>query len=323
MPTLGVARLLASALASASFLTWPASAAAEDYALEWEAAEGCPSQDAARSMLDEYLAGSETSQNHGDASIEVRIARQDDGRFRAAVLVEARDVQVERAFSGSRCQDVAEAAALIAAMLLDPSGDPARASPQPEPTEPQDDDDLADEAPEPPPRLRWSLGVHVLGDVRSLPRLAPGGGLSGGLHWGRLHLGLRISALLPQRTEAGPTPDSGGELGLYAGSVRGGFELLRGLRGHLGTGPLAGLEGGVVVGRGRRVAVPETDRQLWLAPGLGWALWMDAAAVSLAISLEALAPLHRPSWVLDDHGELFRSPTVAGRLSLELGWLLP
>lgn len=309
MPTPGLARPLASLLLVAALLLLsPAAAAAEGYELEWEVDAGCPDQTAALRMLHEHLgSGSASRDLGGDARVEVRIERQDDRRFRAEVEVEVGDEHGERTFGGDSCRDVAEAAALIAAMLLDPAAVVSRAPP----------------AAEPPSRPTWLLGVHVLGDSGSLPRLTPGGGLSFGLGIGPLHAGLRATALLPQRTERGPSPVSGGELVLYAGSARAGFELVRGLQGHVSTGPSAALELGMVVGRGLGLADKRTTRQLWLAPGLGWALWVTASAFSLALSAEVLAPLHRPSWTLDDYGELFRAPTAAGRLSLELGWLLP
>ena len=242
--------------------------------------------------------------------IEVRIEPQPDGRFRAEVWLERDDAEGPRTFVGSDCRDVAEAAALIAAMLVD-AGHAA---------EPGSDDAASDAVRRP---LRIALGVHVLGDAGSVPKPTLGGGLSLGLRWGRLHGGLRASAFLPRTTESGPRPGSGGELGLYVAGLSGGFELVRAFDQRLGSGPLLGLEAGLMVGQGRGLALPRTERQPWLAPSLGWAVLLTGDAYCAGLRAEVFAPLLRPSWVLDDFGELFRVPAAVGRLSLEVAWLLP
>jgi hypothetical protein len=319
MPTSGGARLTAAVLLLLSSLVAARATADDAFELDWDADDGCPAQEDARRMLDEYLGDAGDTQQFGeDARIEVHIEQGEDGRYHAEVVVEGDDERGERAFVGASCRDVAEAAALIAAMLLDPAGVAARS---------------AARAPEPaasrgPAGAQLALGVHLLGDLGSLPGPTAGGGLVVGIRSGRLHAGLRLSATLPRRTEQVPVAasgDAGGELALYAAALRGGFELVRGQGGHVGTGPSAGLEAGVAVGRGWGSGLERrgTDTQLWTAPSLGWALLVSVEQLAFGLFVEALAPLHRPSWVLEGYGELFRAPALVGRVSLDVAWLLP
>jgi hypothetical protein len=318
MPTPGGARLLAAAVVVLLLSLVATRAAADDaFDLDWDADDGCPGEDDARRMLDEYLGDTPDTRQFGeDARIDVHIERGEDGRYHAEVVVEGDDERGARAFVGASCRDVAEAAALIAAMLLDPAGAAARAR-SPEAAPPRTD---------PPAPAQLALAVHLLGDLGSLPAPTAGGGLGIGVRSGRLHAGLRVSASLPRRTErVAMLPDAGGELALYAAGLRGGFELVRGPGGHLGSGPSAGLEAGVAVGRGLGSGLAQrgADGQLWLAPSLGWTLLVSFDQLAFGLFVEALAPLHRPSWVLEGYGELFRPPALVGRVSLDVAWLLP
>jgi hypothetical protein len=298
----------------------PVSAEAS-FELDWEADDGCPTESTAEVLLEGYLrSGSTQAQQHGDsgepASVAVSIAKQEDGRFRAEVVVETEQGRGERAFAGTDCRDVAEAAALIAAMLIDPgqggTGQDGASSAAA----------AADSNPEPQP-LRLALGVHLLADTSSLPQPTAGGGLSVGVLWRRLHAGVRLSALLPRVSERGPASDSGGELGLYLAAIGCDFALLQAMGERLGTGPGRGFEAGLAVGEGRGVAVQRSERAPWAAPALGWALWLMTPPLGFSLRIEALAPLARPTWLLDDYGQLYRAPAAVGRVSLELAWLLP
>jgi hypothetical protein len=311
-------RAAAFAGAIAAQCSWPARAAAAEPAapplrLEWHAPAGCPDREHAQAAIAAAL-GKPLPPRDEPAVVRVQIAQREDGQWNADIWMYGADGSGERSFAGASCAHVADAAALIVAMALDPSAAPERA----------DSDAGAARASLPnETALRFLLGLRVSGGTGSLPEPSAGIALALGVELGRLRAEVDAAAWLPQVARGGLDGEVGGRLGLFTGALRGCFDALRPGGGALRIGACLAFEAGVATGEGIDISDPQTDEHLWAA-GLGGLSLRHAgrSPLRLGLLLELGAPLRRPIWEIDDF-EVFQAEPVLGRLSLSAGWLFP
>jgi hypothetical protein len=171
------------------------------------------------------------------------------------------------------------------------------------------------------PGNQLALGASLVSSVGDLPALAVGGeAIAAWLH-DRLRVELRGATALAQRADVSGHSGVGGTLQIVSGGLRGCYLLLVAGKGEP-FGLAACAEGELdwmwVTGYG---ANPLSANAGWIALGGGLlARWNLGRGVALRASLDALAPLARPSFVVDEaSGEtaLVHRPGIAfGRAGL-------
>lgn len=146
-------RIASPALALlASWMAGPASAQLPDAVLDlrWDAPDGCPDVDAVRAAVGRLV-------RRPDAASAERVVargavRPEASRFRLRLSTGEGDAAAERELTADGCQALADAAALILALMIDPGAGPPAVPPpdEPPPREPPPADD-PDPASSPPP----------------------------------------------------------------------------------------------------------------------------------------------------------------------------
>jgi hypothetical protein len=208
---------------------------------------------------------------------------------------------------------VAEAAAMIVGMALDPLEAAERVAP-------------STTAParrgEGKP-MRVAIGARAKGDIGSLPAPSLGASVAVAAIVRRLELELEAAAWMPRIEERGPVEGSGGSIALYAGGFRGCWDALAGSTG-LRAGPCLAAELGFASGRGINIRNPETSRTLWGAALLGASVrQIGESGLSWGASLEIGLPFRRATYEIEGYGDVFRASPVIGRLSITMAWIFP
>ena len=312
-------RAAACAGAIAAMAMWSARALAAEPAasrlrLEWHAPAGCPDREQAHAAIAAAL-GKSRPARETPAVVRVQIAQRADGRWNVDIWMYGAGGSGERSFIGASCTHVAEAAALIVAMALDPTAAAARG---------ESDAAAAREGASTETSAGLSAGLRLSADAGSLPEPSAGAALVLGLELARLHAQLEAAAWLPQEARIGPDGELGGRFGLFTAALRGCFDVLLFAGDALRAGPCLGFEAGLVTGRGVDISEPGTDRDLWAAALGGVSLLhVGSSPVQLGLLVELGVPLHRPIWEIDDFAEVFRAAPLVGRLSLGAVWRFP
>ena len=272
--------------------------------LDWKVAPGCPDREAAASAIAELV----SEPVRGRAAINVEITRTQEGRFAARIEPQGSGQGAQREFEGNDCARVTDAVVLIVAMMLDPVAAAERVKPP-----------VLEERP-----LGVSIGVRAAADAGSLPAPTAGAGLTLGIHLRRLHGHLEGTAWIPRLALRGPVPGSGGEIGLYSAALRACYDVVRGAGGELAVGPCLGGEVGQSTGRGLNISHPTRSTGLWSAATLAVTARHTArSGFSFWLSAEGGAPFYRPSYFIENYGEVFRAAPVFARLGLTVAWIFP
>lgn len=308
------------------------------YGLEWDAPPGCPGADDVRRAIDRSLGPGVVSDGKTDARI--RIISIESG-YRMDLIL-AGPSAGERTLEASDCRDLADAAALIVAIAVDPNvltrspaprvqptsnavPAPAETSPGPAPEDaptgsevepdgapPSSADPTGSAAPQAERRraqlsLRLAAGAGFALVPGVTGALELGVGLAGRA-W-RVDLGLNY--WIPKRADAGSDADAGGRFQIAAASLRG--------CGVPQAGPVrfplcAGLDVGTMIGRGTGQDVAaRTAAQPWVAVRAGPAVrWRVIPRLTLWLGGDVLVPLVRPRFHTDATPDLFVVPPVGG-----------
>ena len=314
-------------------LLWPAplsgQTANSELILNWHVVEGCPDRDVAKRTIADFLAqrGARTLPR---ATVTITITHEADGRFLAEVSAQDAAGSGERRFHGQSCARVAEAAALIAAMALEAArvGDVESPNEVPPPirlaTSPVAPASAAARS-----SVRLAVGAVVSGDLGSLPKPSLGAGVVFGAKFGRVDTQLDAMAWLPRLATYGERQVSGGEIGLFAATLRGCYDVLTASHASIGFGPCLGVEGGLSIGHGvrRDEALRESfqDQGFWGAALAGMALRQRRPEAGLVpwVSLELGVPFSRPVYELEQDGQrflLFQAAAVVVRVSFGTAW---
>jgi hypothetical protein len=266
-------------------------------------------------QVDSLLAGGTAA--HGNVQVDLRVASVKDGHWRLDATIRGPHGAGQRSLDAADCRELADAAALIAAIALRP--DLARAPPAepdapvfvvpPPPgvvsaaAEPAVDQPVrfsapvADVAPplvtRRPDPLRWPLGVRIGAGLGALPGVTAVLRLSAGVRRRRWGVELTQSFWLPRDFPAGGDPHVGGKLWLWAAGLRG-----CGIAGPARVEvPLcAGIEAGTMVGRGiGDLAVVHDVTSAWVAASAGPGLRIRVARrLAVTLGIDLLVILGRP-----------------------------
>ena len=297
--------------------------------LTWTAPAGCPSAAAVEAEVDRLL-GSRSAPVARPIVVSVVVSERRPGEWQLRLRSADAGPVRERTLRGTSCAVLAGAAAVVLALMIDPTAPiaeprdlslpPPPPASRPAPRLPASRPSARAVADQPAPRKKprpWlsvRASAWVGADVGSLPTGAFGVGIVGTLllYGQRLDLGFEW---WPRRSvDAGGQPGAGAEVDLIAGSV---VTCRPFLRGRVQLGPCLGLEAGRLRAVGFGVTAPGEGTSAWVAPRGGLITTFSVTRrVVLALRLDAVVPLLRPRFVLINVGEVHQPWPVAGRATL-------
>ena len=308
------------------------------FRLAYAAPDGCPDRDAfVRSIRERTsrprLVGDEET---GSATVmRVVIEQKPEGASGRLDLRDPDGTEETRSVASRTCGEVADALALVAAVMLDPdarmTGGAAATKPPPEaepaekpPTRPPPITPKLVPPPRPAaaplvPKTRWLFGVGaqigILGGVG--PAVAPTGGVFGDVER-RASRGL-VSTLRVSLDAAATASDLRTGTQTYewvAATVRLCPAHLS-LPARLRLAPCAGFQAGGHRGTTRDVRSPTSNTELWLAPvASGTVEWALSRAVSLDLHGGIVFPLRRSRYFLAPASTIYEVPALAGTMGV-------
>jgi hypothetical protein len=324
-------------------------AAAPSFSIRWEAPPQCPDEAHVQSAIDQLLAGAASSPTPVEARANVEQCGGDSWCVR---LTTAQDGQrAERFLQAGSCRSLADATALILAVIMDPERGPERAETA------MDADAPAAKAPAPAPAAaiaapsskeatgvsqpvlatrRVAIRAQASSDLGIVPQVAYGFTVSAALMLDAFRLEGYVARWAARTAYAGSTAPTSADVQLTVGGLRG---CLVPWRGELEISGCSGLElgdlhrqvspagpemTGILAGQGAGGA-PFTVLtgaglvvdSLWIsATTSAHAFWRLTPALGLAIDVGLAFPLRRDALALGGPGVQAESAWVAGRASI-------
>jgi hypothetical protein len=225
-----------------------------------------------------------------------------------------------RSLEAASCQDLANAAALIIALMIDPDAVAAHATPpQPVDAPPQPTDEAPATAPAPdrkPRAVEFLVGVHAAGSDGTLPSIDVGVGGGIGLQGRRWRVELRGTYGLRRDQKAMAVSPAGayGQFNFVAAAFAACINL--GPQ-AFAFGPCADAEFGVISAKGVGVSQSLPADTLWSALGAGgYAAISLGRHLGLPLHVDVLAPLRRSEFVFkNEPNRVFQAPAVGVRVS--------
>jgi hypothetical protein len=292
-----------------------------DVPFEWSVLDGCPSRDAVLDGLTGLLDADTTSWDRFEM-VQGRITRGENAFELRLEFISGRRVE-QRTFATRDCADLAHAAAVALALVLDPAWDwdtevtPSTDSAKPNPVSSEADTGtsvVGGHAPE-NAKLEFQLGPEVLIDTTTLGRSAFGLGLLARARrslWETRWSAEVFGAWLPgQRIDVRPTESV--VLGLTSAGIRACNwpTLVLGLCAEAEAGRLSAS--GVGESAGHEVF------DAWVAPGASVVLESRLVpGLLLSSRVGLLAPLTRPRYFVNQTEGVHEVPAVAVRAALGL-----
>jgi hypothetical protein len=225
-----------------------------------------------------------------------------------------------RSLEAASCQDLANAAALIIALMIDPDAVAAHATPpQPVAAPPQPTDEAPATAPAPdrkPRAVEFLVGIHAAGSDGTLPSIDVGVGGGIGLQGRRWRVELRGTYGLRRDQKAMAVSPAGayGQFNFVAAAFAACINL--GPQ-AFAFGPCADAEFGVISAKGVGVSQSLPADTLWSALGAGgYAAISLGRHLGLPLHVDVLAPLRRSEFVFkNEPNRVFQAPAVGVRVS--------
>ena len=286
--------------------------------LSWQAPAGCPSRGQVSGEIARLLGGEIRVPQGGD--ITARAVVEHGPTWSLAMDTELAGRPGRRSLEAASCQDLANAAALIVALMIDPDAVAAHATtPQPvaAPAPPAAEPPAMDPALESKPRaVEYLLGVHAAGSYGTLPSVDVGVGGGIGIQGRRWRAELRGSYGLRRDQKAWAASPAGayGQFNFVAAAFAACINL--GPR-AFAFGPCADAEFGVTSAQGFGVSQSLPTNTPWSALGAGgYAAISLGHHVSIPLHVDVLAPLRRSEFVFkNEPTRVFQAPAVGVRMS--------
>jgi hypothetical protein len=211
---------------------------------------------------------------------------------------------------GESCERLADAAALILAVAIDPEALTNRTVPRTRP----------------PRRLaavpvRALLRADGIGDVGTLPSVSAGVGLAAGLFMGIVRVEAAATYGFAQHVVAGPRADTGADIQLLAVALRTCCTFAR--RGAE-IGPCLSIETGWMQGSAFGISDPQSGGSPWLATLGGATLsWAPLGVLAFRLGLEAGPTIVRPRFFFDSYGTIHEPSRWIARAVLGVEFRFP
>ena len=316
---------------------WPALARADAGTVEiaWSAPADCPTTPDVEASIRELLGRPPHLSDGRNLQVKARAERKRDRGWSGTIETRLGTTTGSRTIATESCRAVADATALIVALMIDPEAVAARASPPATPSPPQDPiravpappaatDMTVSRAPPPPGRRlapTLSLGPTLGVDRGTLPRATYGAGARVGVKVGRSALELGVFASASARgTIAGSAPPAGGSFHFWSASLSAcpAFAVQR-----FDSGACAELEAVEVKGTGFGVTARYENDARWLAVGASAIARLRISPhIAIPLRMGVVAPLGHPTFVLkgvtEGQGQIYSPSRVAVRALLAL-----
>jgi hypothetical protein len=267
---------LVLALASGLALAMPCAALAAPLELAWDAPDACPDREAVEALVSQRL-GERSTPRAAPLTASGRISTGPTG-----FALTLRTPTGERKLEAASCDELAQSAAVILALLIDPRAAPVpppSVEPEPEP-EPEPDPEPAEEssptsAPNSASRMvHGFVRAELVGDVGLLPSVGLGPGVAGGVVVDRTTLELS-GTYLPAHDVTQGDDDDVGDLRAFIGRLGACQALLA----KPALGPCAFVEYTRLLGGGDDSLEPHHD--------VDGGLWSLLAAARLSVGIDA------------------------------------
>lgn len=307
------------ALASIAVVLAGGTAAAD---VTWTAPAGCPSTVEVRARIEHRL-GELSIDDVG--AIEVVVTRH-AGRFTAAIDTRAISIAGNgRTLTAARCDELADAVALIVARLATEANDQRRA----QPTAPAfaatvriSRDTLALALPATRERqpIAWTGGFRALAlsGIGMTPSVGVGADLSAFVQRDTAFAELGYARWAPRPMQVLPSADGLIEFDLQLVALRGGWASTR-----MPLRAWAGLELGQMHGRGPALRTPASGVGRWIAISSGFGVgWPISPRTRLVGTFEVAVPVERAEFKFMDGSEVREPAPISARsaLGLEVAW---
>jgi len=320
-----------------ALVAWPAHADTGRVELSWTAPERCPSAEAVRRRAERIL-GRPLSVAEGEKlTVWAAVTPPSEAQpWSVTVETDTGQRRASRTVQAASCNELANATALIVAILIDPNvgvSEPAEAPPSaqadvalptqaPSPADVQaiDEQGRAADAVTGRSASRWSIGA--MGGV--LTGLVPGStfglGLQGAFSWKALRTSVGASFWLPARATIGAGEAQGADLQLSSAFAKLCFQIDTPT---LVPALCPGAEISALRGKGFGPGVePQARTAVFASLSAGGALLMRySERVSLLLDVDALFPLGERQFVFagSDPAVVY-APSVGFRLTLGAQW---
>jgi hypothetical protein len=303
--------------------------------LSWSGPKECPSGERVIARLEHLL--SATALSPEPLVVDANVTRDAEG-FRLELSTRHENQHFQRNIRAGSCADLADATAVILALLIDPTlrhetsrGSDASVSTKPSgaPSRSASASSSAraaapDTSQAPGVSARWAALLGPVVDFGSLPTGAPGLELGGMVERKRVMLsvsGIWFPHSKRDVTESSSTgPAKGGTFSLLSGQLRLCYQPFTRLR-------LAGCgaaELGLLRAKGFGTAVDSDSDVLWAAVGPGLETGIAVARdIVFRAGAEALFGVRRPEFVLGNVGRVYRPQWASVRLALGLVLYFP
>jgi hypothetical protein len=292
------------------------------FQLTWQAPEGCPPASAVELEIERLLAGS--ARERASAGLQVKGTVEHEAQWLVTLDTTSKTASGHRTIQAATCQALANATALIVALIIDPDAVAAHKDetkvvpPTPVPSLPV----AAPTTAPPEPAKQGARTTHGLLGFAAAGNLGvlPSADVALSVHLGVARQRWRIEArgaygLRQVQSEAlSDPPGAFGRFSFVAGT-------LAGCRTFLGprieVGPCASAEVGAVRGQGFGATENTSKNTPWVALGAGGLVLVQANRwLYFPIHADAVIPLWRPSYVFGNvETPIFRSWIVGARLT--------
>jgi hypothetical protein len=310
--------------------------------LDWRAPEGCPTGADVRAEVDRLLGG--PVRLASGASLAATALVTHDDVWRVSLATVSGESTRKRAIEADSCRGLADATALILALMIDPDAVAVRGAPAPSTSSSTVPSPSVLPAPSPavvssppvpaaekstplvrgPNAVRFGVGPLVSTELGLLPAANVSIGGSVSVLSGPLKIGLagRFGLSEPEtRVQFGTPPPSPATVGGPGGRFRlvsGSLLLCDTLaRGAFDFGMCGSFDVGRVRAEGIDVERVEVRDGLWVALSAGgFASWNVGPRLAIPLELGLVVPLSRYRFVLDNVGEVFPPPALGGRATI-------
>jgi hypothetical protein len=287
-------------------------------ALQWRAPEGCPDGGRVRDEIRRFVATGAQTGTVDRVDVDAKVVREGD-RYVLELDLKLPTGALHKRIEADKCEVLASAAALVMAVMLDPTAVVETVDAPREPTPPQAPvtkpiEPTPPVPPPPPPKRRVQGLVRIfgVGSYGAMPRF--GGALGGsiGARIGRARVEAVAFGEFPQRRHHEVETQAGARIDLWTLGARGCFapNIKR-----VDFPLCAGIEAGQMRARGFGLATTRNAIAPWLAFPFGaMVMWAPVPRFAFGGGVDAWVAATRPTFDIEGLGVIHQSQRAGVRI---------